>query len=250
MLIAATVPHNSRKCCIVQAAHFELGKVEDQGVRERMVNLLNHVDHELAKKVAMGIGIPAPTQSVSENHGKSSAALSQENTTKTAKGRKVAILAADGVNGEDVMAIKTALKKAGVQAEIVSKFKGMIKSAEGEEIMVDKTFLTSASVLFDAIYVPGGAESSAALQMQGDAIHFINEAFKHCKPIAATFEGVKLLKNSDIKGVKISDSSIQNDQGVVTAKTIFALNEFTKSFIEAIAQHRFWMRQEKDQVPA
>jgi catalase len=49
---------------------------------------------------------------------------------------------------------------------------------------------------------------------------------------------------------RLCDSSIQNDQGVVTAKTIFALNEFTNSFIEAIAQHRFWMRQEKDQVPA
>ncbi|WP_179068728.1 hypothetical protein [Nostoc sp. C052] len=66
----------------------------------------------------MGIGIPAPTQSVNENHGKSSAALSQENTTKTAKGRKVGIIADDGVNGEDIMAIKTALKKAGVQAEL------------------------------------------------------------------------------------------------------------------------------------
>ncbi|PSB02405.1 catalase [Merismopedia glauca] len=235
---------------IVQAAHFELGKVEDKGVRERMVNLFNHVDHELAKKVAMGIGIPAPTQSVSENHGKSSAAISQENTTKTAKGRKVAILAADGVNGEQVMAIKTALQEAGVQAEIVSKFKGMIKSADGQEMMVDKTFLTSASVLFDAIYVPGGAQSSEALRMQGDAIHFINEAFKHCKPIAAIAEGVELLKTSDIKGVKLSDSSMQNDGGVVTAKTQSDLNGFAKSFIEAIAQHRFWMREEKEKVPA
>ncbi len=201
----------------VQAAHFELGKVEDKGVRERMVNLFNHVDHELAKKVAMGIGIPAPNQSVSENHGKSSPALSQENTTKIAKGRKIAILATDGVNGEQITAIKSALKDAGVEAEIVSKFKGTIKSAQGEEIMVDKTFLTSASVLFDAIYVPGGAASIEALLNQGDAIHFINEAFRHCKPIAAMSEGVELVKNSHIKGVNISDRSIQNDKGVVTA---------------------------------
>jgi catalase len=235
---------------VVQASHFELGKVEDRGVRERMVNLFNHVDHELAKKVAMGIGIPEPMEAVSENHGKSSPALSQENTTKIAKGRKVAILAANGVDAEQIMAIKEVLKQAGVQAEIVSKFKGTIDSADGQEIMVDKTFLTSASVLFDAIYVPGGSQSLETLKMQGDAVHFINEAFKHCKPIAAIAEGVELLKTSDIKGVKLSDSSLQNDRGVVTAKTPSELNEFAKSFIDAIAQHRFWMREEKEKVPA
>jgi catalase len=235
---------------LVQAAHFELGKVEDRGVRERMVNLFNHVDHELAKKVAMGIGIPEPTQAISENHGKSSAAISQENTTKTAKGRKVAILAADGVDAEQIMMVKSALKEAGVQAEVVSKFKGSIKSAEGQEIEIDKTFLTSASVLYDAIYVPGGSQSIGTLKIQGDAIHFINEAFKHCKPIAAIAEGVELLKASDIKGVTISDDSIQNDRGVVTANNTSDFNSFTQSFIDAIAQHRFWMREEKDKVPA
>jgi catalase len=235
---------------LVRAAHFELGKVEDRGVRERMVNLFARVDHELAKKVAMGIGIPAPTQAIGENHGKSSAAISQENTTKTAKGRKVAILAANGVDGKQIMAIRSALKEAGVQAEIVSKFKGTIQSADSREITVDKTFLTSASVLYDAIYIPGGSQSLETLKMQGDAIHFINEAFKHCKPIAAIAEGVELLKVSDIKGVMISDGSMQNDKGVITEKNPSDFNEFAKSFTEAIAQHRFWMREEKDKVPA
>jgi catalase len=259
---------------VVQASHFELGKVEDRGVRERMVNLFNHVDHELAKKVAMGIGIPEPMEAASENHGKSSPALSQENTTKIAKGRKVGILAANGVDAEQIMTIKKALKEAGVQGEIVSKFKGTIDSADGQEIMVDKTFLTSASVLYDALYVPGGDRSVETLKMQGDAIHFINEAFKHCKPIAAIAEGVELLEISNIKGVMLApglrqnerevaavntsnqkqvqvlDAPVQSDRGVVTAKSSSELNQFAKSFIDAIAQHRFWMREEKEKVPA
>jgi catalase len=37
------------------------------------------------------------------------------------------------------------------------------------------------------------------LKTQGDAIHFIDEAFKHCKAIAATSEGVKLLAASEFK---------------------------------------------------
>ncbi len=236
---------------LVEAAHFEIGKVGDQGVRERMVDRLNHVDHELAKLVAIGVGVAAPTQPVTENHGQSSPAVSQEQlAVKTAKGRKVAILAADGVDAEQVTAIKQALTEAGAQAQIVAKFMGTIKDAKGKELKVDKTFLTSASVMFDAIYVPGGAQSIATLKANGDAIHFIDEAFRHCKAIAATGEGVELLKESSIQGITLSDRSPQNDQGVISAKTPSDLSKVAKSFVEAIAQHRFWTRTSKQKVPA
>ncbi len=234
---------------VVAAAHFELGKVGDQGVRERMVDRFNHVDHELAKRVAEGIGVAAPTAPATENHGQKSEALSQMNTTKTAKGRKVAILAASGVDAAQIMAIKQALKDVGAMAEIVSKFKGMIQSTDGQTLEVDKTFLTSASVMFDAIYVPGGAKSVEALKMNGEALHFINEAFKHCKPIAATAEGVDLLQASEIQGVAFSDSALKDDQGVVTDRGTHS-KDMAKSFINAIAQHRHWNRIHKDKVPA
>jgi catalase len=38
-------------------------------------------------------------------------------------------------------------------------------------VEVDKTFVTEASVLFDATFVPGGQESIQTLQQQGDAVH-------------------------------------------------------------------------------
>ncbi len=234
---------------LVAAAHFELGKVGDQGVRERMVERFNHVDHELAKRVAQGIGVAAPTQPVTKNHGQSSEALSQMNTTKTAKGRKVAILAADGVEAAQIMTIKQALKAVGVIAEVVSKFKGTIKSAEGQAIEVDKTFLTSASPMFDAVYIPGGLKSVEALKMNGEAVHFINEAFKHCKPIAATAEGVDLLQTSNVQDVAQLDKFVQDDQGIVATPSTDA-NEIAKVFINAIAQHRHWKRAHKDAVPA
>ena len=63
-------------------------------------------------------------------------------------------------------------------------------------------------------------------------------------------EGVELVQNSNIKGVQISDSSMQNDKGVITAKTSPDFKDFAKSFVEAISQHRFWMREQKDKVPA
>ncbi|MBR8828403.1 MAG: catalase [Gomphosphaeria aponina SAG 52.96 = DSM 107014] len=234
---------------LVEAAHFELGKVEAQEVRERMVDRLNQVDHKLAKLVAMGIGVAAPTEPATQNHGQSSPALSQESlAVKTAKGRKVAILAADGVEAEQLTVIKKALTAAGVQTQIVSKFLGTIQSAKGEEFKVDKTFLTSAAVMFDAVYIPGGTQSVETLKANGDVVHFIDEAFRHCKAIAATGEGVELLKESSIQGITFSDPSLQNDQGVIMAKTPSNLGKVAELFVEAIAEHRFWTRKQK--VPA
>jgi catalase len=235
---------------LVRAAHFELGKVGNMDIRERMVERFNHVDHELAKRVAAGIGVPAPSAPVIENHGEQSAALSQMNTTKTAKSRKVAILAVDGVSASQVMVMKDALQDAGAMAEVISTSGGVIKSDEGQEMKVDKTFLTSSSTMYDAVYIPGGLHSVvAALIQNSDALEFVSEAFKHYKPIAATGEGVDLLKHSDLKGIDLSSSAFTEEQGVLTDQR--GQNpDFASSFIDAIAQHRFWHRSAKVMVPA
>lgn len=41
------------------------------------------------------------------------------------------------------------------------------------------------AALYDAVYVPDGTNSVATLVAELDAIHFLNEAYKHCKAIAA-----------------------------------------------------------------
>ena len=236
---------------LVEAAHFELGKVETIEIRQRMVELFNHVDHQLAIQVAQGIGVTPPEQEVQPNHGRKSPALSMENTVKnTIKSRKVAILVASGCNYNDVMNVKNALKEAGAQGEVIAKFGGKVKSAEGQEIPIDKMFVTVASVMYDAIYVPGGQQSVDALKEQGDAIHFINEAFRHCKPIGASGEGVALIKHSSLNGVRLAEGgdAARNDRGVVTAGN--ASPEFIQQFVDAIAQHRHWERTQKEQVPA
>ncbi len=46
---------------IVDAALFELGKVETSEVRERMVGLFEFVDHDLAARVGEGLGVAVPT---------------------------------------------------------------------------------------------------------------------------------------------------------------------------------------------
>jgi catalase len=236
---------------VVEAAHFELGKVQNKEIKQRMVERFSHVDADLAKRVATGLGIPTPTQEIVKNHGRNSPALSQQNTLKnTVQTRRIAILAADGFDYSQLMEMKQALKNAGAQGKIVSKHGGSIKSAEGKEVPVDMTYLTSASVMFDAIYVPGGQQSINTLKKQGDAIHFINEAFRHCKAIAATTEAVDLLMASDIKGLTFDSKQLISDRGVVTSRDASNMSSFAQEFIKAIAQHRHWMREQKELVPA
>jgi catalase len=229
---------------LVEAAHFELGKVPQMEIKQRMLDRFNHVDHELAQRVAIGLGMPAPTAPVTENHGQTSAALSQEHTTKTAKGRKVAILAADGVDGAQLATLKHALSALKISTEIVSKMGGTISTADGGPIEVDKTFLTAASVLYDAVYVPGGAKSVEALKAHGEPLAFIREAFKHFKPIAGSGEGVDLLMQADLPGIDADrvNGKISTQLGVIASRDVEEMAGFATEFVAAIKEHRFWTR--------
>ena len=170
----------------------------------------------------------------------SSKALSMANTVKnTIKTRRVAILVADGVDAVSLNKMKQALETAGAQTKIIAPHLGNIATAKGKQINVDQSLLTAASVLFDAVYVPGGQKSVAALQKEPNAIHFINEAYKHCKAIAAEGEGTELLF--------ITNAGIKNNSKDKSAKKYMSngvlLNHNPKEFIKAIAQHRFWERE-------
>jgi catalase len=236
---------------IVEAAHFELGKVEDMSIRERMVQHFKKIDNDLAVRVAKGIGVPPPNPG-GPNHGRTSAALSMERSTRrTVKGRKVAVLAPDGANIKEITALKEFLKAEGVDCKILSMYAGTIRG-EGGSIQVDKMFVTTASVLFDAVYVPGGKNMGQALAQQGYAKHFVNEAFLHCKPVAATGEGVDLLRECSLPGVRLakeSQDAVVMDQGVVTAIS-GSMKDFALQFLESLRQHRHWDRDQKSLVPA
>ncbi|MEH2120736.1 catalase [Nostoc sp.] len=238
---------------LVKAAHFELGKVMNPTVKERVLELFNSVDHQLVTRIAEGLGLPVPTE-VKPNHGQKSPALSiqtmlEKMPEKTIKSRKIAILATDGVNAQELSTLQQALIQEGAQAKIVATHGGKIKGDDGQEIPVEMTFVTAASVMFDAVYVPGGAQSIKTLKQEEEAINFINEAFKHYKTIAATSEGVELLSVADIAGVKLSQNGARSDKGVVTSSES-DLKSVANDFIGAIAQHRHWMRFQKEMVPA
>ncbi|RYE01819.1 MAG: catalase, partial [Sphingobacteriaceae bacterium] len=202
---------------IIDALSFELGKVELDDVVMRMLGLLNTISPKLGGKVAENLGMEAPKEPMKPINfsvgadadpaqtesvvGKSSVQKSEALSmakilNPTIKTRQIAILAANGFDGEALNAMKSALKGEGAMVKIVAPKGGKIKCSKGNELKVDQTFLQAASVLFDAVYIPGGKQSVEKLIMEGDALHFVDEAYRHCKAIAADKEGVDLLKAS------------------------------------------------------
>ena len=58
---------------------------------------------------------------------------------------------------------------------------------------MDHSLPTVGSVLFDAVFVPGGQRSVSALCADAHAVLFVKEAYKHGKAIAASDEGALLI---------------------------------------------------------
>lgn len=253
---------------ILDAFHFELGKVKNKEIRQRMVYMVANVDRELASAVAEGIGVSPPDDeakikevakdALPRLQGKRSVdvspALSQANLKGTSiKGRKVAIMIDEGFDYQAVMAIKEMVSENNAMAEIISKFHGAISSASGETLETDQSHVSTASVVYDALFLPGGKASVDRMKKQGDVIHFINEMYKHCKPIAAMGDAVELLAISSIEGPEVAAENgfVVESLGVVTSLATDKMTEFVEKFKAAIIEHRHWAREDhKAKIPA
>ncbi|MER5324765.1 catalase [Streptosporangium roseum] len=226
---------------IVAAFRFELGKVVHLHIREGVVRNLNQVDHDLAVMVAEGVGVEPPTEAAVPNHGHGSPALSQDHDpVQTVATRKIAILAADGVDAAQVEGVRTALTTEGAVCEVLAARDGAVRGAGGEQVPVTRALNTVASVLYDAVVVPGGEASVRALSEDGDAVHFVSEAFKHGKAIGALGAGAELLEAARIGSPP--------EPGVVTGAD-GDLEGFTSAFAAAAAAHRHPARDSR-RIPA
>src|SRR5690606_37492466 len=101
-------------------------------------------------------GAPPPATNEAKPVSRTAPEVSVENQkVPGVKTLKIAILAAEGFDYEALEATKSALEAAGVRPVIVSRFLGTLKG-DGGEVEVDRSYVTTASVLFDVLFIPGG----------------------------------------------------------------------------------------------
>ncbi|WP_024904967.1 catalase HPII [Robbsia andropogonis] len=234
---------------IVASYQFELSKVEREYIRQRMVDNLANVDPDLAARVGDGLGlIPAkattPGADVLAKPGKGkksvSASPSLSLMSKVQPGiktTKIAILAAKGADPVSIATAKMALEKAGAQAKVIAPMLGEV--APG--VYADATIAGMPSIAFDAVFVACGADSAKLLSKNGDARHYLLEAYKHLKAIAAVGHGRDVLAAANLP---------VSEEGVISDDTAH-IDKVLPAFIDAIAHHRVWGRAAKaETVPA
>lgn len=229
---------------IVNAFLFELGKVEVLAVRERMVSNLTQVNTVLAQRVADGLGMPLPAPpkghaevpytDLPEMDEKLSLA---DNINESIKGRKIAILAANMVDGDVLEMACTALESEGACVKIIAPISGDITSLSGKLIGVDHSFPTVSSTQFDAVFIPGGTESMQTLCSNSFAVLFVKEAYKHGKPIGAAGDGNLLINKAERTSGAPND--VFSDIGIVKAADGEVDDDFMDQFASIIAMHRF-----------
>jgi catalase len=209
---------------IASALVFELSKVGHVHIREAMVGHLRHIEEDLAKRVAAGLGFDkmpdAPEAAAPVQKMEPSPALQIIGKMKdTLMGRAIGILIADGSDGPVIKKIKKAATDAGASVKIVAPKVGGAKLADGSMLAADGQLAGTPSVLFDAVAVILCDDGAKALSMEGAAIDFVRDAFGHLKAIAADKGGQALLKKAHVG----QDAGVVNtndkDAFIAAAKT-------------------------------
>jgi len=209
---------------IASALVFELSKVEHAHVCKAIVGHLRHIEEDLAKRVAAGLGFDkmpdAPMTAAPVQEMDPSPALQIIGKMKdTLMGRAIGILIADGSDGAVIKKIKKAATDAGATVKIVAPKVGGAKLADGSMLAADGQLAGTPSVLFDAVAVILSDAGAKALSMESAAIDFVRDAFGHLKAIAADGGGQALLRRANVgRDAGVVDTN-DKDTFIAAAKT-------------------------------
>ncbi|TFL07100.1 class I glutamine amidotransferase-like protein [Pterulicium gracile] len=213
----------------------------------------------------VGGAIPSPATNIKYHDERASLLSQAEFPAKipTIKGRRVAIIIRDGFDATFVNAVKTALTAAGVVPMVIGPRRRPGKSSAGGEEQPDHHFEAQRSTMFDAfIIAPGTEEQAQSLASSGRVIHWIREAFAHCKVIAALGPSISVLQAAlgSLPNVTFasdqSSTDVVNSLGVITAgqygaagaKVDFASvasesKGFAGQFDYSMSRHRWYERE-------
>ena len=179
-------------------------------------------------------------------------------TTQTLSGRRIAILAADGVEQVELVEPRKAVENAGGTVTLVSLDHGEIQAMNSDVNAAD-TFAADriageVSVDdFDALILPGGTTNPDHLRVDADAVEFVR-AFVHSrKPIGVICHGAWTLAEADVlkgrtltsypsirtdlrnAGATVVDEEVVVDNNLVSSRNPDDLPAFCAKIVEHFA---------------
>jgi protease I len=178
--------------------------------------------------------------------------------TDTLKGKKVAILAADGFEQSELLKPRKALEDAGAETRVVSPADGKVKGWNmkewGETVDVDVPLDTADPSEFDALQLPGGVMNPDHLRMNPKAVQFVKHFFEAGKPVAAICHAPwSLIEAGVVRGRKIAswpslktdlrnagaewvDQEVVRDGNLVTSRKPDDIPAFNREMISLFAE--------------
>jgi deglycase len=176
------------------------------------------------------------------------------------KGKKVAILVADGFEQIELTGPKEALEQEGAEIQIVSPAEGEVQGWNHDEkadrFPVDMPLNLARSDDYDALLLPGGVRNPDQLRTMTRAVEFVDGFIATGKPVAAICHAPWLLIETDwVKGKTITswpslksdlinagarwvDREVVTDNGLITSRKPADLAAFNKKVIEEFAEGR------------
>lgn len=176
------------------------------------------------------------------------------------RGKRVAFIAADGVEQVELERPWQAAKAAGADVELLSIKGGEIQAVnsmdEGDRFRVDRLVSDVTADEYDSVVIPGGIKNPDLLRMNEDAVNFVRRFFEQQKPVSSICHGPWLLVEADVvrgrtltsypslktdirnAGGNWVDEEVHVDNGLVTSRRPDDLDAFCRKMVEEIAEGR------------
>jgi len=231
---------------IVNGFRFELTRVQTPAVRLRTLSMLANVDPILVTAVAQGLGmeVPPPMPLASNlpmpqlDPSPALSLMARPGATGI-RTRRIALLVADGVDAAVLKAVYADLLKAGGVPRLVGAQLGKVTAADGSMLDVEISMEAAAPVLYDALVLADGEAGIQRLAGDANALDFVRQQYRHCKPILAVGAGAGLLAAAGIPALlpdgTEDDAIVGADAGQLTAALA--------AFKERLAGHRSFERE-------
>src|SRR3954465_13327655 len=176
------------------------------------------------------------------------------------KGKKIAFLAAEGVEQVELTEPWKAVQNAGATPELVSLEPGEVQAFnhldKADTFPVDKTVADASAGDYDGLVLPGGVANPDFLRMNEDAVAFVRAFFEQAKPVGVICHGPwTLVEAGVVKGRTLTswpslqtdlrnagatwvDEEVVVDEGLVSSRNPDDLPAFCAKLVEEIAEGR------------
>src|SRR5512133_683891 len=173
------------------------------------------------------------------------------------RGKRVGILAADGVERVEVEPPRDALQQAGAETDLLSLHDGEIQ-ARNHDLEASGTFpadglVANASVKdYHALLLPGGTVNPDKLRLDEAAVAFVRDFVDSGKPVAAICHGPWTLVEAGIvsgrtltsyasirtdlrnAGADVVDQEVATDGNLITSRSPDDLPAFCAAIVETL----------------